>query len=90
MKKEKAGGKMSKKILVIEDWEDFIKAQYPSDRRLLEGVVRDYELDVIGFEAGISDRFLVLLNDLMKFYMNLGANETLQVFVVKPKKPEVK
>lgn len=41
-----------RKVLVIEDWEKFLKKLYPSDQKLLKRTAKDHELkDVVKFET---------------------------------------
>lgn len=98
---------MSKKILVIEDWEKFlgeIRSRFGvSDKVIIRNYIlekfEDCELkDVIEFEALAikysppSEGYLrVLPLDPMKLPKDkFKDNDKLQVFVVRPKKPEVK
>ena len=92
---------MSKKktvYLKIEDWEGFLERYYPSDQKLLKEIVKYHELkDVIEFEAK-AEKALPLDHSSKMLELSwlelpqdkFKEDEDLQVFVLKPKKPEVK
>lgn len=95
---------MSKKkavYLKIEDWDDFIWHLQALKKELIPDELRKHEVDVIGFEAEIDEPLkfrgqdrtylhigLIVTNN--KKFSGIKHRDKVQVFILKPKKPEGK